>query len=144
MTLVKSFDIHITLKFFKELSEEKAALVHESLKTFHFSPFEACLGKVDFFPHVVFVTIEPEARFHLLHKLLQEHLCKAGFEKELDFSCHATLARIKKRIIFSEWIRTIDVPQVSFLVSEFFFIQSTLTHEGPIYKEIYRISSELT
>lgn len=141
MTLVKPPDIHITLKFFGELSDEKAHLVQKLVKNFFFHPFEAHLGKIGFFSHVIYVAIEPEERFFSLYTTLQTLLQEAGFEEEGRFRCHATLARIKKRIPLSAHMQNIPIPSISFTVTELSFVHSTLTKEGPIYREICPIFS---
>lgn len=141
MTLVNPHNIHITLNFFGELSEEKVFLMQERMKKLSFEPFEAHLGEIGFFSHVVYVAVEPENRFHSLHSTLQALLHEADFKEEERFRCHATIARIKKGFSFSEYLKHIPVPSISFMVSELSFLHSTLTREGPIYREICRISS---
>lgn len=149
--LQKQFDIegvkltdhfHITLKFFKEISEEAIEKVKTAFKTIKFEPFDLELTNLGVFPggedvRVIWVGAKSEGLLKL-HKEIEEKL-SGMFEKDLRFSEHITLGRVKfvtdKKLLLDR-IKDSKVEPEKFKIKEFKLIKSTLEKEGPVYEDI--------
>jgi len=166
--LQKQFDIngvkltehfHITLKFFKEISEEDVEKIKTALKTIKFEPFDLELTTLGVFPkfesfasggsiglsdgnsnnsvRVIWVGAKSEGLIKL-HKEIEEKLSER-FEKDVRFSEHITLGRVKfvsdKQLLLDR-IKDSKVEPEKFKIREFKLIKSTLEKEGPVYEDI--------
>jgi 2'-5' RNA ligase len=136
-------NLHLTLKFLGEISEERVGEVKKRLEEIKFRSFEAKLGVCGLFS---------KKSFRILWiKLLGEGVY--GLQKEIDsklrdiflveerFMGHITLARIKKvfdRKIFLEYVKNIKTKKISFRVVDFVLKKSELKHEGPVYNDLKR------
>lgn len=145
-------NIHLTLKFLGEVTDEYAGKVKEALDKIAngFKPFEISLSglgafpKLDY-PRVIWVGLEKgKKETEEIAKKLEEELSKLGFAKEdRPFSAHLTIGRVRsgknketlKKIIeaLNRTPKTVNPQRVSQLV----LYQSTLTPNGPIYTPLH-------
>jgi len=141
LTLTKSF--HLTLKFLGEITPAQAEEAKKRLETVKFKPFTASLNDTGVFPsedqiRVVWVGIEPSKIIKDLQKQIDNAL-EGLFTKEKDFQPHVTLARVKNitdKKQFAEQIKNLKIKPISFEVKEFKLIESQLSKEGPLYKDV--------
>ena len=132
-------NLHLTLKFLRELSEEKIELVKERLKKIRFDNFEVNLKHMGFFDNQKYGVIW----IHLsncegLQKLIDDNL-HGLFDKEKRFMAHLTIARvknIKNKKKFLQELKEIKVKERGFEVNEFKLKESKLKGNGPIYEDI--------
>ncbi|HPD81476.1 MAG TPA: RNA 2',3'-cyclic phosphodiesterase [Candidatus Pacearchaeota archaeon] len=129
-------NLHLTLKFFGEISFEKMEEIKEKLKEINFEKFEARIGKIGFFdkPKSGIVWLEIN-NCTLLQKEVDKIL-KDTFDEEKRFMGHLTIARVKKikdKKIFFDKLNQINSPHIFFIVDRFYLMQSKLKKEGPEY-----------
>lgn len=149
---VEPKNIHLTLKFLGEASEEKCGKIKSVLDEIGHSikPFEISLKDVGAFPkidypRVIWVGLDKGAKESTeLARAIDEKLSKLGFECESrPFAAHLTLGRVrssKNREALREKIESIDMAgargqgQVARSVVLF---QSTLAPHGSIYSKLH-------
>ncbi len=140
LTFTKNF--HLTLKFLGEITPAQADEIKKRLSNVKFAPFTAKLDGTGVFPEngtprVVWIGIEPRDIICELQKNIDETL-HGMFSKEKSFQPHITLARVKEVTDkkFAEQIKKLKIEPLSFEVKEFKLIESQLTSEGPVYKDV--------
>ena len=141
LTLTKSF--HLTLKFLGEITPAQAEEAKKRLEAVKFKPFTASLDGTGVFPsedqiRVVWVGIEPSEIIKDLQKQIDNAL-EGLFTQEKDFQPHVTLVRVKNitdKKQFAEQIKNLKIKPISFEVKEFKLIESQLSKEGPLYKDV--------
>lgn len=143
-------NLHLTLKFLGEISEEQVEKVKEGLKKIKMREFEASLGEIGFFSErflrILWIKLLGKEIWDL-QKRIDEVLetLDFGFKKEERFMSHITLARIKKVIdkkIFLEYVKNLKHRPVKFKVKEFILKKSELKPEGPVYSDIAKYGLE--
>ncbi len=134
-------NLHLTLKFLGEISDEKIAEVREKLEKINFASFDASLGGLGFFSkkslRILWIKLLGKQIWEL-QKLIDDSLGKI-FQREERFMGHITLARIKKVINksgFLEYAKNLRHRKIKFKVSEFVLKKSELMPEGPTYSDI--------
>jgi 2'-5' RNA ligase len=140
ITWVSKKNLHLTLKFFGEVSESKLNLVKEKIKIKH-KPFAMTLNEIGFFPNknnprVIWVSLHPEDKIIELQQKIDE-LFLADFPSDQKFQSHITVGRIKsirKKESFSESVSALEMQPIKFKVDSFQLIKSELTAFGPKYK----------
>lgn len=144
-------NMHFTLLFLGEISEDMSQKVLAQLKTIEFSSFEISFEGVGAFPkpkfpRVVWVGIDGEGAKHLveLAKAVENKLATLGFKPDKPFKPHATIFRVKNKIedITSELSNFAGVKFGVQKVSQIKFKQSVLTPTGPIYSDLGVISAK--
>ena len=140
-------DFHLTLKFLGEVSENKLITLTKLLSVISFSPFTITISTRGVFPNphnprVLWVGISEQSTLIDLQNLVQVAL--PDFPDNKEFHPHITLARIKSitnRSIFDSLLSQTE-ESLSFKVSEFKLIKSTLTPNGPVYETLHTFISE--
>ncbi len=137
---VSEENIHITLRFLGELTEDEVKKVSEALKGLEgFGSFEVTVTLPGHFGgRVLWIGVGSE-KLHELKKTV-DLLVKAslGLPPETSFIPHITLARIKKpsaRSYLTKFLKK-KAPEASFTVAEVKLKKSILTPEGPIYEDL--------
>ncbi|MBU2522744.1 MAG: RNA 2',3'-cyclic phosphodiesterase [Nanoarchaeota archaeon] len=140
--LTEKENLHLTLKFFGEISDEKLIEVKKTLKKFKFKKFRAKLGDLglfcESFIRILWIKLE---NCDELQKEIDNSL-KDLFKKEKRFMSHLTIGRVKSirdKKLFINCMKKINVKPLEFEVNEIHFKESNLTPNGPIYSDILKI-----
>ena len=148
---VNKENMHFTLFFLGEISEEIAQKVMESLNDISFSPIEVNLSGVGAFPNprsprVVWIGVDDVAAKSLVELAVQveEKLGPLGFKSDKSFKSHLTIFRIKNRIndISQELNRFKTIEIGRSVISELKFKKSILTPTGPIYSDLQVVKAK--
>lgn len=137
---VEKKNLHLTLKFLKNVDEEEVSLFKDALKNIKSKKFKISLGDLGWYPgedkiNVLWLGLKPEKEILNLHGDIELGLGSL-FEKDERFSVHLTLGRVKlvkKKEEFLELLKKTKIVWDSFLVNEFSLIRSELTKDGPKY-----------
>ena len=141
-------NLHLTLKFLGEISEERVKEVQKQLKKIKFNEFEASLGEVGVFINkynsILWIKLQGKEIWDL-QKLIDKRLENLKIVPEERFMSHITIARMKK--IFSKeeflnYVKNIKTKKISFKVSEFIIKKSELKPEGPVYENIEKFKAD--
>lgn len=142
---VSKQNMHFTLLFLGEISEDVSKKVQEALTTVEFSPIPINFTGVGVFPNakfprVLWVGINEDAAASLseLAKKVEAALAPLGFTSDKPFSPHVTIFRVKRRAgnISKELEKFKDYKIGDDTISEIKFKKSTLTPDGPIYSDL--------
>src|SRR3989344_537626 len=141
-------NLHLTLKFFGEIDEEKLKSIRKELKKIKFEKFEARLAEAGTFSHrgnpsIVWITVGGEGIFEL-QEAVDEAMLKCGFGKEKRFMSHLSIARVKYVKVpreFVEYVRNLGVKELKWEVKEFRLMKSELNPMGPNYTVVEEFSS---
>ena len=139
---VKKDNIHLTLKFLGNISEEKIKQIEKKLSEVSFKSFDANVGEIGFFPsekYIRIIWVDLIAKeIAQLKKIIDNKLHEIGINHDnREFSSHITVARIKKmknKQDFFKKIKELKIKKMSFSVNSFFLIKSELRNNGPAYK----------
>ncbi|RMF55536.1 RNA 2',3'-cyclic phosphodiesterase [Candidatus Woesearchaeota archaeon] len=139
---VKKENMHLTLKFLGEISDENKVI--KALKKVVFKPFEAETSDLGVFPSqnyikVVWLGLKSSEQTKELHDKIDEQLFNIGIKKDKNFVPHMTLGRvkyIKDKKAFVQKISNFRPEEKPFKVQGFSLIKSELTPTGPIYSTI--------
>ncbi|MFB6246572.1 MAG: RNA 2',3'-cyclic phosphodiesterase [Candidatus Pacearchaeota archaeon] len=134
-------NIHLTLKFLGEISDEKIEEVKSSLREVGSSSFEVSIDDIGVFSkNYVRIIWLHLANCEEIQKKVDEVLEKAGFEKERRFMSHVTIARVKGLKIskeeFLKELRKVKIPSIKFNAKKFSLVKSELFKEGPRYETL--------
>jgi len=150
---VEPGNVHITLKFLGEVSEEKLSGVIEKtrLAAAGISNFRVHLSGLGSFPNlksprVVWVGVsEGKQELKNLSERIEENLSYIGFAKEKrEFSAHLTIGRVRspkgkeKLVKKIEELENSDVGEFS--VDKVLLMESQLSPKGPTYRVIEKIN----
>ena len=137
--LTEKENLHLTLKFFGEISSKELEQFREKLRTIKFEKFSAKLGKIGVFgPSLVkIIWIEVLGKVSDLQKKIDEAL-KGLFRPEKRFMSHLTIARVKNVIDmnFFQKLGMTKVDPSDFEIGEFYLMKSVLGPTGPTYSVI--------
>ncbi|WP_268541446.1 RNA 2',3'-cyclic phosphodiesterase [Candidatus Nitrosotenuis cloacae] len=141
---VETKNMHFTLLFLGEISEETASKVSEQLRTIRFSTFELSFEGVGAFPkpkfpRVIWVGIAKDGADKLveLARSVEQKLGSLGFRADKPFKPHATIFRIKNSTDVTEQLSRHAAAKLgTMMVSELKLKKSVLTPQGPIYSDL--------
>jgi 2'-5' RNA ligase len=152
LKLVEAENIHVTMKFLGEVSEEMLPKIVDALKkgVSGKKEFDFIVSGIGVFPNPSYVRViwagvkEGGEEIMTIQKNIDEGLQKLGFAREKDFVPHLTLARVK-RVGQKERLLSLlrDMSGVEFGKCHAACVelrQSTLTPKGPIYTTLERIN----
>jgi 2'-5' RNA ligase len=135
--------LHLTLGFFGEVSEEPEAKLRDHLRAIKFRSFVLPVQGLGAFPSpgspkILWIGVSTgHPHLFQIHRRVQEAALRAGLEPDLrPWHPHITLARC--RTVPSEAVRTflsggVDLDAGMFRVEEFSLYSSKLTPAGSIY-----------
>lgn len=134
-------NMHITLKFLGDISEEEVKQVKEKLEFVEKERFEAEIVKLGCFRRkfdvVLFAEVRAPGLFEL-QKKVDEKLLNM-FDRNNRFKAHLTLARVKRVHDEKELERFLGKHTSSkFSVDSFSLYKSDLGPEGPVYKRLMK------
>jgi len=144
-------NIHLTLKFLGETSEEKIPYIKKTLDRLGelFDPFEISLKNAGAFPNiespsVLWVGLDKGSKESTkLAVQIDEELSKIGLNKESrPFGAHLTIGRVrsaKNKTALADKLSAVIIPFSTnhLSVTSIVLLQSTLTTSGPIYTKLH-------
>jgi 2'-5' RNA ligase len=142
-------NMHFTLLFLGEISEDMAQKVQNELKTIQFDSFDISFEGVGAFPtpkfpRVVWVGVKNGAEDLVeLAKIVEKKLSPLGFKSDKEFKPHITMFRIKNKIgdITDELAKYSSEKFGTQKISEIKFKKSVLTPSGPIYSDLQAVKA---
>lgn len=133
-------NLHLTLKFFGEVEENKIEEIKKKLKEIKFGKFEVRVEELGVFSEqfirIVWLHLKNCGK---LQRAIDEKMFELSFEKEKRFMGHLTIARVKNvknKKEFLEGLKKIKVPEIKFNVDKFYLMKSILSAKSPEYKII--------
>ena len=131
-------NLHLTLKFLGELSDEQMEAVKNCLNDLDLQSFEAELGEVGVFSEQFIRIIWVKLEGIKIQEAIDESLAEL-FDKEQRFMSHVTIARVKnvedKEKLLNA-LNNIKINKVKFKVNKFYLKKSELSNKGPVYTTI--------
>ncbi len=149
---VEPQNLHFTLQFLGEISEEISQKIKQALKTIQFSSFNVNFKGIGAFPkmkfpRVIWIGTDEEGGNALidLAKKVENVLSPLGFTSDKPFKSHITIFRIKNKIgdISKEMERFGSYEFGSQEISNIKLKQSVLTPQGPVYSDLEEIKATL-
>jgi len=146
---VRLDQIHFTLQFLGEISENKTEDVKKALGTVSFSKFDLTIIGSGAFPNtrnpkVVWLGVDKDGkeRMSRLANDVNEILGAIDLKNEKPFKPHLTVFRIKNRIgdITEELLKSKDTKFGTQLVSQIVLKKSDLSPNGPEYTNLGTVS----
>ena len=144
-TAVNKKNMHFTLLFLGEVSEETISSIKEALGTISFKKFEVEFTHVGAFPNsrsprVIWIGVDDKSSRQLVDLALQveKKLAPLGFRPDKPFRPHLTIFRVKNRIddISGTIERFKKVDLGKYTMTELKLKQSVLTPSGPVYSDL--------
>ena len=150
-TPVSKQNMHFTMLFLGEITEDVAENVKQVLATISFKPIEANFTHVGAFPdtrfpRVIWIGVDEKASNQLveLASQVEQKLAPLGFQSDKPFKPHLTIFRIKNNIDdISKELDTLKTIQLGHdTITEIKFKKSILTPSGPIYTDLQVIKAK--
>ena len=137
-------NMHFTLLFLGEITEDMAKKVGDKLKSIRFDSFDISFEGVGAFPkpkfpRVVWIGVKNGAdQLVELARTVERELSPLGFKSDKEFKPHITIFRIKNKIsdITDDLARHSNEKFGSLKISEIKLKKSVLTPSGPIYSDL--------
>ncbi len=148
---VEPRNLHFTLQFLGEVSEEITEKIIKSLHTIEFSSFSVNLKGIGVFPkykspRVIWIGTDENGGDMLmqLSKKVERKLKPLGFFSDKPFKPHITIFRIKNKI--KDITEKMEIQKMTnFGIQEISSIKlkkSELTSSGPIYSDLMEIKAQ--
>jgi 2'-5' RNA ligase len=144
--------MHLTLKFFKEISEKDVEVVSKILQEVmkEYTPFNLRLSGLGVFPNpqrprVIWLGLEEHARLIKLREDLIDEMAIAGYSAgRRPFSAHLTLGRLRRHVPSSDFAgisRAVEDVKVDLKheieVEEAVLFRSELRASGAEYSKLF-------
>ena len=150
MKIVKSENIHFTLRFFGDTPRTKLEEIKASLDRIDINPFEIEVAGIGSFPNkrrprIIWVGVaQNAARVVKLKDEIDSSLIDLGYQPEKrKYTPHATIARVRfvkdSRRIADNLDHLADDVIGKMTVECVTMMKSTLTPSGPIYEPLWKI-----
>lgn len=143
-------NLHFTLQFLGEISEDMVEKIRDALKLIKFSSFKINFNGVGGFPNikyprVIWIGTDTMGGNFLknLANQVQEVLEPLGFTSDKPFKSHVTVFRIKNKIEnISDELKKFEKNDFGTQkICKIKLKQSTLTPQGPLYSDLEVINS---
>ncbi len=150
-TAVSKQNMHFTLLFLGEVSEDTAENVKKALSSITFGPIKASFTHVGAFPNpkfprVIWIGVDETSAKQLvdLASKVEQSLLLLGFKSDKPFMPHLTIFRIKNKVndISKKIERFKAVELGKDVISELKLKQSVLTPSGPIYSDLQVVKAQ--
>ena len=144
-------NIHFTLLFLGEISEQISFKVQEALSSIKFVEFDVEFQGIGAFPkvsqpRVIWVGTDEKGgkQLYNLASQIESALSPLGFQSDKPFRLHVTIFRIKNKVRnISDKLTKFSSEKFGIQrVSEIKFKQSVLTPEGPNYSDLQVIKAK--
>lgn len=147
---VEPENVHFTLKFLGEITDEKAQDVIKKLQEIcsTFSPFPIHIKDIGAFPSfnymkVIWIGVESE-EFFTLSTLVDSGMGNLGFRQEKTIIPHLTIGRVKapgNKARLQTQVKALQNTDVGEMTVDTIILKkSELTRKGPVYSNIEEIS----
>ncbi len=141
--LVEPENMHITLRFLGEISDEKEIV--QRLKDIKFERFRCAVRGIGAFPSqdyikVIWAGVESNGKLEDLAAKVSSAL--EGLPGDGRFSAHVTMARVRKKVDLKKFIEENNDEFGEFEVESFELIKSALSPKGPEYSLIEKFHAE--
>jgi len=141
---VEIHNMHFTVQFLGEVSEEMVRKISSELSSLEFTPFSVGFVGVGVFPklsspRVIWIgTNEGADELEKLAEIIRMKLSQLGFQSDKKFKPHVTIFRVKKKIgsISNELQKFSTYSFGKQVISEVKLKKSELTPNGPIYTDL--------
>ena len=149
--LVPIKNIHFTIQFLGEISDEISKKIQDELMSIEFEPFEVTIRGIGAFPkpsfpRVVWVGTDEEGGKKLSELALKisKRLSNLGFKNDKPFKPHITIFRVKNKIgnISNELKHYESYTFGIQKVFEIKFKKSVLSSDGPIYSDLQVVKAK--
>jgi len=141
---VELHNMHFTVQFLGEVSEEMIGKISDALNSIEFSAFSISFASIGVFPkpnfpRVIWIgTNDGVNELENLAEMLRFKLSHLGFSPDKKFKPHVTIFRVKNKIedLSSKLEKFSSCSFGKQLVSEIKLKKSELTYQGPIYTDL--------
>ena len=141
---VELHNMHFTVQFLGEVSEEMVGKISDTLNSIEFSSFSISFASIGVFPkpnspRVIWIgTDDGVNELEKLAEMIRSKLSHLGFSPDKKFKPHVTIFRVKNKIedLASKLDKFSSCSFGKQLVSEIKLKKSELTSTGPIYTDL--------
>jgi len=141
---VELHNMHFTVQFLGEVSEEMIRKISDALNSIEFSSFSITFGSIGVFPkpnspRVIWIGVTDGINeLEKLAEMIRSKLSDIGFSPDKKFKPHVTIFRVKNKIedLPSRLEKFSSCSFGKQLVSEIKLKKSELTYQGPIYTDL--------
>lgn len=148
---VEPHNLHFTMQFLGEVTDEQAEMIRNKLKKIEFTNFSISFKGIGIFPNqksprVVWIGTDENGGKALveLAKKIEDALTPLGFRGDKPFKPHITVFRIKNKTerILQELKKFESLEFGMQEINNFKFKQSVLTPNGPIYSDLEEVCAK--
>jgi len=141
---VELHNMHFTVQFLGEVSEETIGKISDALNSIEFSAFSISFASIGVFPkpnfpRVIWIgTNDGVNELEELAEMIRSKLLDIGFSPDKKFKPHVTIFRVKNKIedLPSKLEKFSSCSFGKQLISEIKLKKSELTYQGPIYTDL--------
>jgi 2'-5' RNA ligase len=141
---VEPHNMHFTVQFLGEVSEEMIGKISDALNSIEFSAFSISFASIGVFPkpnfpRVIWIgTNDGVNELEKLAEMIRSKLSDIGFSSDKKFKPHVTIFRVKNKIedLSNKLEKFSSCSFGKQLVSEIKLKKSELTPNGPIYTDL--------
>ena len=141
---VELHNMHFTVQFLGEISEEMVRKISDALNSIKFSAFSISFTSIGVFPNpnsprVIWIGANDGVNeLEKLVEMIRLKLSQIGFSPDKKFKPHITIFRVKNKIedLSNKLEKFSSCSFGKQLVSEIKLKKSELTYQGPIYTDL--------
>ena len=141
---VELYNMHFTVQFLGEVSEEMVGKISDALNSIEFSAFSISFMGVGVFPkpsfpRVIWIgTNDGVNELEKLAEMIRTKLSQIGFHPDKKFKPHVTIFRVKNKIegMPDKLEKFLSYNFGKQTVSEIKLKKSVLSYQGPIYTDL--------
>lgn len=150
---VERENLHFTVKFLGDVPEEKISKIKEIMEKTAtlFEPFEIYIKGLGCFPNKNYarvIWLSADAQLPALLEAFDINLSELGFKRESSYIPHLTIGRVKSGRndpSLLKLLRELEKIEIgTMIVKDIKLFKSTLTPNGPIYEELFRVTLKFT
>lgn len=144
-------NMHFTLQFLGEVSDNMLENIQRALSSIEFESFDVSFQGIGVFPkprfaRIIWAGIDESGARHLteLARKVTTVLSSLGFRPDKPFQPHVTIFRVKNKIndITDELIKIKDSSLGIQRINELKLKKSVLTPNGSVYSDLYVVKAE--
>jgi len=147
---VELHNMHFTVQFLGEVSEEMIGKISDALNSIEFSAFSITFASIGVFPNpnsprVIWIGVTDGINeLEKLAEMIRSKLSDIGFSPDKKFKPHVTIFRVKNKIedLTSKLEKFSSCSFGKQLVSEIKLKKSELTPNGPIYTDLLLVKGK--